>query len=335
MKNKEDIHLLITGASGFIGTNAIDFAVKEGLTVINFDIRPPQEPSHQEYWRPVDIRERENLAKAVEEFGPTHILHLAAMTGMDIDSLQYLSANTDGVDNLIASTFRAPNLKRTLFTSSLLVCRNGYIPMSDTDYCPPNLYGKSKMIGEQLVRSNPLNGKWVIVRPTSIWGPWFEHSYRTFFRMLDRGLYVHPGSAPIVKPLSFVANTVYMMSKLLFSESESMHGQTFYLADYPEHSIQDWGDMIQRNLGTRKIPVFPISLLRAIAAAGDLFKRIGWREPPLTTFRLNNMLTGAHYPIEKIQSIAGLLPYSMEDGVRQTIQWMYDQGQIRHSPAAN
>src|ERR1039458_4214827 len=146
MKNNNNIRLLITGASGFIGTNAIDFAVKEGLTVVNFDIRPPQKSSHQEYWRLVDIRERENLAKSVEEFGPTHIWHLAAMTGMDIDNLQYLSANTDGVDNLIASTFGAPNLKKTLFTSSLLVCRNGYIPSNDTDYCPPNLYGKSKMI---------------------------------------------------------------------------------------------------------------------------------------------------------------------------------------------
>src|SRR4029077_20645569 len=83
MKNRENIRLLITGGSGFIGTNAIDFAGKEGLTVVNFEIRPPQEPSHQEYWTLVDIRERENLAKAVEKFGPTHIWHLAAMTGMD------------------------------------------------------------------------------------------------------------------------------------------------------------------------------------------------------------------------------------------------------------
>ncbi len=331
MTNNQDIRLLITGASGFIGTNAVDFAIREGLTVINFDIRPPRESTHKKYWKLVDIRERDNLSRAVEEFGPTHILHLAAMTGMDIDSLQYLSANTDGVRNLIEGTFKAPNLQKTLFASSLLVCRNGYIPRNDTDYCPPNLYGKSKVIGEQLVRSNPPNGKWVIVRPTSIWGPWFEHSYKTFFTMIDRGWYVHPGKKPIVKPLSYVENTVYMMSKLLFSELESNHGETIYLADYPEHSIQEWGELIQRNLGTRKIPVMPISILRVIASAGDLCKKIGWQDPPLTAFRLNNMLTGARYPIEKIQQVAGSLPYSMEEGVRRTIRWMYEQGQIRHS----
>ncbi len=334
MTSRSNIRLLITGGSGFIGTSAIDWAIEEGLTVVNFDIRPPQKSIHQQYWKPVDIRERENLAKSVQGFGPTHILHLAAMTGMDIDNFDYFSTNTDGVENLMASTFRAPSLEKTLFTSSLLVCRNGYIPINDTDYCPPNLYGKSKMIGEQLVRSNPINGKWVIARPTSIWGPWFEHSYKTFFKMLDKGLYVHPGNTPIVKPLSFVANTVYMMSKLLFSESDSTCGQVYYLADYPEHSIQEWGNMIKRNLGTTRIPVFPISLLRVAAAAGDVLKKMGWREPPLTTFRLNNMLTGAHYPTEKIQQVAGSLPYAMEDGVRQTIQWMYEQRQIRHSAVA-
>ena len=137
MKNSQDIRLLITGASGFIGTSAVDFAVEKGLTVINFDIRPPQKASHQKYWKPVDIREKDILSTAVEEFGPTHILHLAAMTGMDIDNLQYFSANTDGVKNLVESTLKASDLQKTLFTSSLLVCRNGYIPKNDTDYCPP------------------------------------------------------------------------------------------------------------------------------------------------------------------------------------------------------
>jgi nucleoside-diphosphate-sugar epimerase len=331
MKNRGDVRLLITGASGFIGTNAVDFAIANDMAVVNFDIRPPRKASHQEYWKRVDIRERSSLCSAVEEFGPTHILHLAATTGMDIDNIEYFSANTIGVQNLIDSTFNVPTLQKTIFTSSLLVCRNGYIPASDTDYCPPNLYGESKVIGEQMVRSNPPKGQWTIVRPTSIWGPWFEYSYATFFRMIDRGFYIHPGKSPIVKPLGFVDNTVFMMTKLLFSELESSHGQTYYLADYPEHSIQEWGDLIQKNMGTRKIPAMPIAVMRAIASAGDLCKKAGWADPPLTNFRLSNMLMGAHYPIEKIQQLAGPLPYSMENGVRRTIQWMHEQGQIRHS----
>lgn len=333
MKNIDNARLLITGASGFIGTNAMDLALEAGMEVVNFDIRPPRKPSHHKYWIYVDIRDKDELLKAVQGFNPTHILHLAAMTGMDIDNLQYFSANTDGVRNLIESTFAAPNLRKTLFTSSLLVCRNGYLPKNDSDYCPPNLYGESKVIGEQLVRSSTINGKWAIVRPTSVWGPWFEHSYLTFFKMVDRGLYLHPGKAAIFKPLSFVGNTVYMMSKLLFSDLDSSHQETFYLADYPEHSIQEWGDMIQRNLGARRVPTVPITILKVVAGIGDLCKKFGWRDPPLTSFRLENMLMGGHYPIEKIQKIAGSLPFSMEEGVRRTIQWMHEHRQIRRTMA--
>lgn len=332
MIDKRSIRVLITGGSGFIGTSAMDLAIHEGYAVVNFDIKPPRKAAHQEYWRRVDIRDGNGMPRAVEEFSPTHILHLAAMTGMDIKDLGYLSANTDGVRNLINSTFKAPDLLRTLFTSSLLVCRNGYIPSSDTEYCPPNLYGESKVIGEQLVRSTPMKGDWVIVRPTSVWGPWFEHSYKRFFSVIDRGLYVHPGTVAIEKPLTFVGNTVYTMMKLLLAEAH--HGETFYVADYPQHSIQEWGDIIQRCMGKKKrIRVMPISFLRAVAALGDLAKTLGWADPPLTSFRLNNMLTGARYPIEKTAAAVGPLPYSMEDGVRQTIQWMREQGQIRSAPA--
>ena len=74
------------------------------------------------------------------------------MTGMDIHDMSFFDANTNGVQNLLETTPSLPNLQRILFTSSLLVCRNGYVPMSDLEYCPPNLYGESKVIGEKMVR---------------------------------------------------------------------------------------------------------------------------------------------------------------------------------------
>ena len=84
----------------------------------------------------------------------------------------------------------------------------------------PNLYGESKVIGEKLMRKSEISCDWVIVRPTSIWGPWFEHSYKTFFQVLNRGWYVQPGAEPITKPLGYVGNTVHMMKKILYSEEK-------------------------------------------------------------------------------------------------------------------
>ena len=325
------INLCITGGSGFIGTTAMNWALSK-YKVINFDIRPPKLLEHQQYWRYVDIRDAQSFAEALMEFQPTHILHLAAMTGMDIHDPSFFDANTKGVENLIQATQELPNLQRVLFTSSLLVCKNGHVPSSDTEYGPPNLYGESKVIGEKLVRDSKMHYPWVIVRPTSIWGPWFEHSYRTFFKVIDRGLYFQPGSQPIVKPLSFVGNTVHMMYKFLLYPDDTVNNNTYYLGDYPENSIQEWADMIRKNIGKGKVPVFPVAMMRLMALTGDLFKKTGWADPPITSFRLNNMLTGAHYPIEKTKEIVGPLPYTMEDGVRQTLNWLYDQKMIRNKP---
>ena len=252
------------------------------------------------------------------------------MTGMDIHDMSFFDANTKGVANLIRATQELSSLQRILFTSSLLVCPNGHVPSSDTEYDPPNLYGESKVIGEKLIRESRMKCSWVIVRPTSIWGPWFEHSYRTFFKVIDRGWYVQPGQQPIIKPLSFVGNTVHMMQHLLVHPDKQVDGQTYYLGDYPEHSIQEWADMIRNQIGrSGKTPVFPISVLYLMGILGDTLKKLGWPDPPITTFRLKNMLTGAHYPIEKTQELIGQLPFSMKDGVHQTLEWIREEKLIK------
>ena len=319
--------IIITGGSGFIGTSAVDTALSNGYNVMNIDIKPPNKKEHALFWKKVDIRNHKDFEKAILSFKPTHILHLAAKTGMEIKHLSELSANIEGVQSLVDIGRKTPSLKKVLFTSTLLVCRNGYIPANDTDYCPPNLYGKSKMLGEKIVReSDHLPFAWSIVRPTSIWGPWVKHSNEVFFKMLDKGLYFHPGDEIIVKPISYVENAVHMMFKILFDESTKTNGATFYLADYPPRSVREWADALHRELGKKgDIKTSPLLLLRMVAWVGDVLKKLGWSAPPLTSFRLKNMLTGGSYPIDNTKTVAGSLPFSMEEGVRRTVQWIRSQ----------
>jgi len=46
------------------------------------------------------------------------------------------------------------------------------------------------------------------------------------------------------------------------------------------------------------------------------------------------MLTGAHYPIKKMREVVGDLPYSTEEGVNQTLCWMFEQGLVRNRPVS-
>jgi len=324
------VKVLITGGSGFIGTNAVEFALGAGHEVLNLDIAEPKQPRHRAYWRKTDLRDQSDVEEAVTAFEPTHSLHLGAQTGMEAPNLEYFSANTDGTAHLVAVLAKCASMQGLLVTSSLLVCRNGYLPKSDTDYCPPNFYGESKMRTEKIVRdASPLPFGWAIVRPTSVWGPWFEGPYWTFFRTVANGYYMHPGAATIVKPLTYVGNTVYAMFNILQAANGPAAGQTFYIADYPDRPVREWAELIQKETGGPKVRTAPIWLMRLIATAGDLLKmtRI-WPEPPLTNFRLSNMLTGSHYPSEKTEAVVGSLPFSLEAGVRETVDWMRGQGDL-------
>jgi len=121
-----------------------------------------------------------------------------------------------------------------------------------------------------------------------------------------------------------------MMLHFLIDADGKVGGQTYYLGDYPQHSIQEWADLIRNELGKAgKTRVFPIVGLRLLAKVGDFCKFFGWSDTPLTSFRLNNMLTGAYYPIKITQDIVGNLPFSLREGVHQTLDWMEQQGLLR------
>lgn len=52
----------------------------------------------------------------------------------------------------------------------------------------------------------------------------------------------------------------------------------------------------------------PLSLMRLMVMSGDLLQNMGWAKSPITYSRLNNMLAGSHYPIEKTETVVGKLP---------------------------
>ena len=328
-----NMRILVTGGSGFIGTNVMDYLIEQNIETINYDIKSPKKEAHFRFWREVDLRNKEILEKEMMDFKPTHILHLAAITGMEVKDDSIFKVNTDGVVNIIKCAEKYLTVKRIVFVSSLLVCKYGYIPKNDTDYCPPNLYGKSKVSGEKIIRKleNP-SFTWCIVRPTSIWGPMFDYSYKTFFKTIDKNRYLHIGKNEFQKPASFVGNTVHMMMKILLVDNPTINKSTFYLADYPWYSTRKWANTIQSVLNSKKINTAPLWLLRIIALMGDVFKKIFNYNSPLTSFRLNNMLTGGAYPVDNVKGIVGDLPYNLKESVYITAKWMFDNNLIKHKP---
>ena len=75
-------------------------------------------------------------------------------------------------------------------------------------------------------------------------------------------------------------------------------------------------------VGARPIGTAPLPLLRVAAAAGDAARMLGWQNPPLTRFRLNNMITEMVYETSELERIVGPLPFSEKQGVAITVDWL-------------
>jgi nucleoside-diphosphate-sugar epimerase len=320
--------ILITGSSGFIGTNLVEHLVAAGTAeVLGFDRQPPRCAAHRSRWRAGDLLS-DDLRGLVRDFQPTHLVHLAARTDLDGRSMREYAVNHEGVGVVLECAGESRSLERAIFASSRIVLDLGVEPVSDYDYCPPNHYGRSKVIAEQLVRAHPHTSSWVIFRPTSVWGPWGGAPYRDFFLSVARGTYVHPGRERIAKHYSYVGNLAYQLDRLLTAPAERVHGRTFYLADVEPTDVLAFATAIRRQLGLPPPRSAPVPLLRVLARALDAVKAAGVWEPPLTSSRLANLRTPMLFDLAAAAEIVGPLPYTLEDGVRATVAHLQAQGDI-------
>ena len=119
---------LITGGSGFIGTNLISSLIKDGHNVLSIDIKNPKISHHNSFFLKIDLCNKIILETEIIKFNPDFVIHLGARTDLSGKKLEEYSANTIGVSNLMEVLGKLNNLKRVIFTSSMYVCKPGYLP---------------------------------------------------------------------------------------------------------------------------------------------------------------------------------------------------------------
>lgn len=315
--------LLITGGSGFIGTNAIDVFTGNGASILNFSLHPPLKAEHKQNWVEGDIMDKAALRAAFQEFQPELVLHLAARAECDENTTveKGYKVNTEGTQNVLDAIRATPSVHRVIITSSQFVCGPGRLPKNDSDYFPATVYGESKAISEKLTRAANLPVTWTIIRPTNIWGPWHMRYRREFWRVVQRGLYVHPGHQPVIRCYGYVKNVVDQIRKIFEAPPERVHGKTIYLGDRPTN-LFEWVNEFSKALAGRPVRVIPRWLMRTLAAIGDVPTRLTGKPFLINSSRFRSMTTDYNTPIAETFTLLGENPYSLEQGVQQTVQWL-------------
>jgi nucleoside-diphosphate-sugar epimerase len=322
----EGKRVLVTGGSGFMGTHLMKSLITAGVDVVNFDRKPPSIEGHARYWREVDLCNAMQLSEEYVRYSPHLVVHLAARTDLDESAdISDYDDNIGAVENLLREVESCEDTERVLVTSSMLVCALGYKPTSDTDYNVSTVYGRSKVMTEEITRNSGLSKTWCIIRPATIWGAWHYGLKAGFFGILSRGLYVHPGRKPLLKSYGYVENSVHQILGLLQAPANSILGRTFYISD-AQLDLLSWVNGFSRGLRGKEVIVVPVLLLRVIALAGDVFVKLGVKSFPMTSFRLNNMTTENIVNTDGIFDVTGQPPYSMEEGIERTLAWLKQEG---------
>lgn len=315
--------LLVTGGSGFIGTNLLNAVAGEFDEIINLSNEAPMVEAHRRFWREGDILDGEKLRAIFVEARPEIVIHLAARVDCDENTTveEGYRANVEGTRHLLDAVEACGSVERLVITSSQFVCRAGRMPESETDFDPETVYGESKAVTERVTRERDPDCVWTIVRPTNVWGPYHRRYAQEFWKVLDLGLYVHPGYPTPTRSYAYVGNVVWQLRQILGAPAEVVHRRVFYLGDRPV-DIFKWIDGFHREIaGRHRMRIIPFCVVKALARIGDGITALTGRPFYITSSRLRSMTTDYLTPMEPTFAAFGEPPYSLEEGIRETAQW--------------
>lgn len=317
--------VLCTGGSGFIGSHVLDHILARPQTdVLSIDIKAPGTMEHRVSWQMVDILDLEAVRNAVLTFEPTHVVHLAAKTDTDGKSIADYSANTTGTHNVLTAATLSSSLQKVVIASSQHVRRPGAGAASgDEDFEPYGAYGASKVVTERLVREARLACAWTIIRPTTVWGPGHWGLATGLWRTLARGLYVHPQGDPVMRSFGYVKNVARQIGTLLEAPADVVSQKVYYLGD-PCIDELVWVNAFANAITGRPVRTSPRWALHTMALVGEAAHRLGVPSP-IYLARFKNMVTSNVVPMEAALEELGVGPYSLQEGVEETVAWLRDK----------
>jgi nucleoside-diphosphate-sugar epimerase len=320
--------VLVTGATGFIGSHLAERLVAEGACV-RVLARDPYRllPSLRDRVDAVrgDLLQPDCFAAATKD--REIVFHVAAWLGNPNRREAAYALNVTATQQL-AEAARAAGTRRFISTSSIAV----YGPVLDgvVDETWPHsnvyLYSETKSLGEQAAFAAQTDRlKVTVIRPAEVYGP-RGGSWTTLpVKLAQRGIPSLIGGGHGFAHPVYVENLID--AYLLAAQRDEALGEAFTICDADIPWREFYGRYaIMAGKRARSIPLW-------LAWCGAFGAEIGakiTRRPAAASRALLGFITGrCRYSTEKASRLLGWSPrFSLEEGLRQTEVWLREIGMI-------
>ena len=331
--------ILITGASGFIGSFIVEEALRRGLDTWAA-VRRSSSRAYLQDERinliELNLDSESDLRRQLQGQDFDYVVHAAGVTKC-IDKADFHRINTLGTEHLVRAihALQMP-LRRFVYLSSLSVYgaiheQLPYTPISEGDTPQPNTaYGKSKLEAERwldrFVAEEAPDFPCVVLRPTGVYGP----RERDYF-LMAQSIKQHTDFAAGFQrqDITFVYVTDVVQAVFLAID-HGQPGRKYFLSDGEVYQSTTFSDLIIEELGRPwclRVKA-PLWVLRAVTFVGEYVGRLTGKVTALNNDKYN-ILRQRNWQCDigpALRELGYQPQVKLAEGVRRTIKWYKDNG---------
>lgn len=353
-----DLKLLVTGATGFIGSRLVLHAQRMGLdvratgrAVTDLERTRLQELQQAGVALEVgDLQDTDLLRRAVRDRNA--VIHLAAAQHESHLPDEWFRAVNVGATQALLLASRDAGVVRFVHGSTIGVYGGTYAmpsaPPSAPDDTPndapndgfdensplqpDNIYGRTKLEAEALVRAHGADFATCIVRISETYGPG-DLRLLKLFRAIDSGHCVMLGAGRNRRQVIYIDDLIRGL--LIAAQHPAAAGQTFIFAGHKQMTTHEMllrtAAALQRKPPQLKLPLWPFVTAATVLEATLRPLRI---QAPLHPRRLDFFRKSFVLSTQKAHSVLGFrADTDFQAGAAATARWYRERGYLP-SPAA-
>ena len=325
--------ILITGASGFIGSFIVEEALKRKFAVwagIRSSSSKKYLRERKIHFLELDFAHPNELRAQLSGHKGTYnkfdyIVHCAGLTKCrdkkEFDLVNYLQTK------YFVDTLRELNMvpKQFIYISTLSVFgpvhEKDYAPIKETDICAPNTaYGLSKLKAELYIQSIP-GFPYVFYRPTGVYGP-REMDYFLMAKSIRNHMDFSVGFKR--QDLTFVYVKDIVQAIFLGIEKQ-ISRRAYFLSDGKVYKSSAFSDLIRKELGNPYVIRLrcPLIVLKVVSLLAEFVATRSGKSSTLNSDKYKIMKQrNWQCDITPVMKELGYVPeYDLEKGVKEAIAW--------------